>query len=83
MQHLSHRRSDEIAVLNSKIEHLQWLLRLSFNHVAMNGDVELCASLHEALGAKSPWKKRVPKGEPNEVDGSAWDKLPPAPTAKT
>lgn len=31
---------------------------------------------------KARWKSSPPEGEPSEVDGSAWDRLPPAPRAE-
>jgi hypothetical protein len=37
--------------------------------------------LREAEHTK-PWPGKVPEGEPSECDGSAWDKLPPAPLAR-
>jgi hypothetical protein len=39
-------------------------------------------SLHERPAQGKPWPAAVPEGEPFEVDGSAWDRLPPAPLAR-
>ncbi len=60
------------------------LAHLGFSDDSVRAPLHKAArNLKYALDAmvSKPWPAAVPEGEPSEVDGSAWDRLPPAPSA--